>query len=412
PEPVVRAWLDNMKDATEAKKVKEAEWARVDEHIARAVALREEQGRQQHDADVSPPEPVEVGNPAELLDEIEAFIRQYLVLPNDEAYVATVLWAAHTHFIENLDESGRLAFLSPEPGSGKSRALELLAFLVREPMPTLQASTAVLYRRIARLQCTVLQDETDTIWGYRAKGNPDAEPLRRLFNGGYRRGQPIYRMGGENMDEELEFDPFSPVAFAGLENLPDTLVTRTVIIRMRKKTRDEHVDRFRYSEVREQARPLRDRLSAWAASVSKDQLQRFKQVYAGKVLPFEGGCDPLPDAIDPGRDEEAWEPLHLVADLAGGHWPDRVRATATWFLENRPEDATPIHQQLVCDIKSIWEEGRQAMLTRDIVSRLVNLDDGPWESMGESGLTAKTLAFLLKTNYQIPSGRNVRTPEG
>src|SRR5690606_5489301 len=154
PEPVVRAWLDNMKDATEAKKVKDAEWARVDEHVARAVALREERERQQHDADTAPPpEPVEVGDPAELLDEIEAFIRQYLVLPNDEAYVATVLWAAHTHFIENLDESGRLAFLSPEPGSGKSRALELLAFLVREPMPTLQASTAVLYRRIARLQC-------------------------------------------------------------------------------------------------------------------------------------------------------------------------------------------------------------------------------------------------------------------
>src|SRR5690606_12439438 len=59
PEPVVRAWLHSIKDAIEAKKVKEAEWGRVDEHIARAVALREEQGRQQHDADPAPPEPVE-----------------------------------------------------------------------------------------------------------------------------------------------------------------------------------------------------------------------------------------------------------------------------------------------------------------------------------------------------------------
>src|SRR5690606_30493630 len=86
PEPVVRAWLDNMKDATEARKVKGAEWARVDEHVARAVALREEQGRQQHDTDSAPPEPVEVGDPADLLDEVEAYVRNYVVLPSEAAY--------------------------------------------------------------------------------------------------------------------------------------------------------------------------------------------------------------------------------------------------------------------------------------------------------------------------------------
>ncbi len=62
---------------------------------------------------------------AALLDEVEAFHRRFNIFPREAAYVAVVLWDAHAHLMDCFDSTARLAFLSPEPGSGKSRALEI-----------------------------------------------------------------------------------------------------------------------------------------------------------------------------------------------------------------------------------------------------------------------------------------------
>jgi hypothetical protein len=37
------------------------------------------------------------------LDRVEAFIRRYVVLPSDEAYVAVTLWVAHSHAMAQMD---------------------------------------------------------------------------------------------------------------------------------------------------------------------------------------------------------------------------------------------------------------------------------------------------------------------
>lgn len=66
---------------------------------------------------------------AALLDEVEAFHRRFNVFPTEHAYVAVALWDAHAHLMDALDGTARIAFLSPEPGSGKSRALEIIETL-------------------------------------------------------------------------------------------------------------------------------------------------------------------------------------------------------------------------------------------------------------------------------------------
>ncbi|SFQ29281.1 hypothetical protein [Actinomadura madurae] len=68
------------------------------------------------------------------------FITRFCVLPSQAAYNAMALWAAHAHIIDAFDSTPRLAFLSPEPGSGKTRALEILALLVPFPMHAVNAA--------------------------------------------------------------------------------------------------------------------------------------------------------------------------------------------------------------------------------------------------------------------------------
>jgi len=58
-----------------------------------------------------------------VLDAIEAFVQEYVVCPNQECLFAIALWIVHTHLMDRWDSTPRLAALSPEPGSGKTRLL-------------------------------------------------------------------------------------------------------------------------------------------------------------------------------------------------------------------------------------------------------------------------------------------------
>ena len=73
----------------------------------------------------------------------------------------------------------------------------------------------------------------NTIFGPKAKDN---EELRGLLNAGHRRGATALRCVIRGKSIELEELPaYSAVALAGLDDLPDTIATRSVIVRMRRR---------------------------------------------------------------------------------------------------------------------------------------------------------------------------------
>ena len=121
------------------------------------------------------------------------------------------------------ENSPRLALLSPEPGSGKTRTLEVLELVVPRPMHVLSASPAAVFRSIESEHPTLLLDEVDAIFGKR--GTDDgAEDLRGLLNAGHRAGATIPRCVGTH-HEVKRFPVFAAVALAGLGDLPETLMT-------------------------------------------------------------------------------------------------------------------------------------------------------------------------------------------
>ena len=58
---------------------------------------------------------------AALLTFTESFIKRFCAFPDEHALVAVTLWAAHAHMVEYFHTTPRLALLSPEAGSGKTR---------------------------------------------------------------------------------------------------------------------------------------------------------------------------------------------------------------------------------------------------------------------------------------------------
>jgi len=327
---------------------------------------------------------------AQVLDDVEAFIRRFCVLPGGHCYVAVTLWAAHTHFIARLETTPRLACLSPEPGSGKTRVLEVLDVLCANPLMALDISMAAFFRIVEDRQPSILLDEVDAIF-IGKKQSEGAEDMRRVINNGYRVGAVVQRVGGKNRDEVQDFHVFTPVAMAGLGNLPDTLMSRSVILRMKRRRGGETVEQFRDRLHRPEGQKLQTMMGAWASSAD--------------VLEYP----PLPDGVED-RDADVWEPLIMMADLAGGQWPARARAACLDFMAEKPESSVSLGVRLLADMKAIWAADAATMSTTDIIEKLADLDEAPWVDLYGEGLKPRKLAQLL-SDYGIKS-RDVRTAFG
>ena len=107
---------------------------------------------------------------------------------------------------------------------------------------------------------------------------------------------------GSNVETE-ELPAYCAVALAGLDDLPHTIMTRSVVIRMRRRGPHEHIEPWRWRVNGPEAAKLSDRLRQW----SNDNQHRI-----GVTWPV------MPDGIED-RDADVWAALLMVADLAGGN---------------------------------------------------------------------------------------------
>ncbi len=195
---------------------------------------------------------------ADVLADVEAFIRRYVVVTDAQA-TALVLFVAHTHAIDAAEATGYIAVTSAEKRSGKTRLLEVLELLVRAAVRASNLSDAVLFRLLAESTRTLLLDETDAVFAPKS----NREELRGLLNAGYRRGSPAWRMVGEGSKMRAEsFEAFGPKVLAGIGGLPDTIADRAFPIRLKRKAAGEGVERFRLREAAALAAPLRAELEA------------------------------------------------------------------------------------------------------------------------------------------------------
>jgi hypothetical protein len=323
---------------------------------------------------VVPAEPI-MARP--ILDDVEAFLRRYVVFACDEQVTACALFVMHTYAIGAGEVTPYLAVTSAEKQSGKSRLLEVLEALVANPLSVVSPSAAALYRTIgAAKKPTLLLDEVDTIFNQQGR----YEELRAVLNAGFKRGAKIPRWDMD-ADRMVRFDPFCAKVIAGIGQLPDTVQDRSIPIRLKRKTGSEKVNRFRIAQA-QAADPLRSRITEWADA----HIDTLKQ--AKPDLPEE-----LSD-----RQQDAWEPLLAIADQAGGPWPEQSREAALALVASRVDGHDSLSVRLLGDLRILFDQSRESVLgSADILDKLNRLDDRPWASWSNNtGLTPYHLNRLLE----------------
>lgn len=331
-----------------------------------------------------------------VLDELRAAIGRYVVLPSEEALTAVTLWVAASHIQPALQHAPRLAVVGPTKGCGKSRVLDVLHETVSRPMMTVNTSPAVVFRVIGEDPPTLLVDEADTIFGPKAG---DKEDLRGLLNAGHQHNRPAWRISGPE-HKPTAFPTFAMAALAGIGDLPDTIMDRAIVLRMQKRKPGEKIAAFRSRYSVPELNALRDRLASW-------------------LIPLRGAADRLVPAMPvEDRAADTWEPLVIVADLAGGHWPSRARAACLAMTRNEvvQDEQTTLKTRLLRDIRRAFEQegDQEALRSHDLLANLVKDAEAPWADYGAKGLNAYHLANLLRdfgispANHRFEKGRQAK----
>jgi hypothetical protein len=315
-----------------------------------------------------------------VLRKVYEFTGRFIVYPSEAAHVAHTLWCVHAHLMDAWYSTPRLAFLSPEPGSGKSRALEITELLVPNPVTAVNVTPSYLFRKVGQDGgATILYDEIDTVFGPRAKEN---EEIRGLLNAGHKRGAVAGRCavrGKEVFTEELP--AYSAVALAGLGWLPDTIMSRSVVVRMRKRRQGEDVKPYRDRQHAPEGHQLRSQIETWAKYIADD------------VTPREG-WPVLPESIVD-RAADVWEPLIAIADMAGGQWPARARSAALGLMESGEDREPSLGVTLLQDCKTAFGSAVE-MPSSLLISALVAMPEAPWGDLKGKPLDPRGLSARLR----------------
>lgn len=322
---------------------------------------------------------------ARLLDEVAAFIRRYVVLDQSQAD-ELALWVMHTHAIDAADATPYQQINSAEKESGKTRLLEVLDLVVARPWLTGRVTSAVLARKVDAERPTLLLDESDAAFN----GEKEyAETLRGILNTGYLRGGKSSICVGQGTGITYkDLGTFSPKAIAGLDALPDTVASRSIAIRLKRKSKGEQVERFRRRQVQEISEPLHQALVS-LADLHVDHLAEARP--------------DLPDELTD-RQQDVWEPLLAIADLAGDDWARRARSAALALTRRDEAGDDSIRVRLLADCRHVFD-GQEKLATKDLLALLERDEEAPWVTWHRgSPISPRALARLL-----VPFGIHSRT---
>jgi hypothetical protein len=326
---------------------------------------------------------------AELLDQVAAFIRKYLVCDDHQLTILT-LWSARTHSHEVFTTAPYLDIRSPERHCGKTLCLDLLHFVAEPNYFFTGASPRILLDRLLPgrelddlerdAPFTVLLDDC-----HHTFAPSERQPLLAFLNAGCQ-----WLSSFAWVDED--YFPLGPKAFASNTPLPRSLASRCIPIVLRRPRPSENYTRYQFDPVIREGRSLHEQLSQW-----------MRASFSLLCAMIDKDPPNLPPTLSPGQRNCA-ESLLYVADLAGGSWPAKARAAVSAVFDL--EDAST-NTQLLFDIRNIFfqKNNPEYLATSDLLSELCAMDARPWSAWNaKSGRRIGTLLrpFRISSTHLHP----------
>jgi hypothetical protein len=305
-----------------------------------------------------------------LVIEIKSIIRSHVILSDHEA-MAVALWVLLTYVFRAFRVCPRLLVSSPEKRCGKTTLLETVQAMSFRGLAAANISAAALFRGVEAWSPTLLIDEADTF----LQGNDE---LRGILNSGHTKSTAyVLRTVGDQHEPKL-FPTFAPIAIGMIKRPPDTLLDRSVVIRMQRKLGNDPVTPLPL-EAENEYLHVRQKCLRWAGDNS------LELVSDRELTPAEVGND---------RARDNWIPLVAIAQSCG--LLENAQAACLQLTLKEDESLTT---ELLVDIQQIFrDQGKDKLPSKTLVRLLVAMEERPWAEYDRGGpLTQNKLAQLLKS---------------
>lgn len=315
-------------------------------------------------------------DPAAVLDEITEAIRRYVVVTPEQAW-AGALWITMSWFIDYIEVAPIGLADAPERECGKSRFLEVIGVFVARPLQAANSTPSFIFRAIEAWQVTLLIDEGDTFLR-------ENEELKGIINAGHTRSNAFV---GRSVAKGNDFEPkmfsvWGAKAIAGIrmgKHLPESTISRCIVFNLRRKTKDEKVERLRRAD-HVKFKPLIAKLARFAEDYGH-QVQQARPV--------------MPEQLSD-RAQDNWEPLFAIASCAGPEWIKRAEQAAL-ALSAKAEGTDSFGPELLTDVQTIFELKKVVKLrSAELLEALVAGSEMAWATYNRGQpLTVRQLAKLL-----------------
>lgn len=316
-------------------------------------------------------------NGEELLNRIAEACKRYVIC-DQTTRTAVTLWITLTWLTDYVECLPIANITAPEKNCGKSTLLSFIGVLAFQPLTTSNITSSALFRSIEKWHPTLLIDEADSF-------TDDDESIRGIINAGHTRESAfVIRCHGDD-HEPKRFSVWGAKAIAGIGKRAGTIESRSIDLRLRRKSPNEQTDRMKKGKA--EFATIQQHLARWSHDVG-DQVKHFEP--------------DLPAQLQ-NRDADNWEPLLIIADCAGGVWPELARSAALELT--RVDNTMSVAQELLTDIQTIFEEKRvKQLFTSDLLESLLNIEDAPWLNYNRGKpLSARQLSKQLN-GYGIKPG--------
>lgn len=309
-------------------------------------------------------------NGAQVLNEVLAQLQAHVIADIETLHMAT-LWVCMTWLSDVATVLPLAVITAPEKGCGKTTLLTAMSKMAQRPMQVAGTTTAFLFRVIELEAPTLFIDETDTFMR-------DNEELRGLINSGHTRDSAfIGRVVGDNHEPKL-FSTWCAKALSGIGHLPETIESRAIILKMRRKLKGESARNIRHTTP-DTFTDIKRRLARWA----DDNASAFSDLH------------PVMQGLS-NRDADNYEPLLAIAMLAGGEWVQCIENACVKLLEHA-NDNQSLGVELLDACRHAFEVLKvERIKSTDLLEQLLKDDEAPFLTYNRGKpITARQIARRL-----------------
>ena len=330
-------------------------------------------------------------SPERIFEEVLVLTKRYVELEQEVDYCLLTAWIFGTYFFPAFYAYPFLHIKAPKR-SGKSQCLNFLTQLCFNAVKA-RPSLAALSDTVDALRGTYLIDQADAL---ERRGN---EELLDLLSDSYKKGggkRRVVVFDKKKSRETVEFETYSPKAFASIRELPEDLRDRCLIVPLIRSQRNFPDP----DDSNENWREIRGKIYTLLAT----SYDFIGSNYSIKKIEYRQSKEIL------GRNLELWLPFEVILEYVG--MQDKIKEAKSRFLSQygfSEYEPSELEEEVIKAILQQLQEQIETILTPKEITELISPDifsasDAPKQRAAKVGWAIK--------KFNLASEKKIRTKDG